>query len=225
MVSAQYRLVTEGLKVTHLRVIVGYSMGGMQTWMWGEEHPDFMDGLVPMASTPGEMSARNWMLRRMMVETVKADPEYSDGNYTKQPQSLKYANAFYGIATSGGTLGWYSQAPTHAQADKLVDARLAGAPPADANDFIYQWQSSADYNPAPGLASIQAAVLAINAADDERNPPELGIMESALKQIKNAKLYLIPASDATRGHGTNATAKFWNVQFQDWLATVPRVTK
>jgi homoserine O-acetyltransferase/O-succinyltransferase len=216
--------VTEGLKVTHLRVIVGNSMGGMQAWLWGAKYPAFMDAIVPMSATPGPMSGRNAILRRMMVEMVKADPDYNNGNYTKQPQSLKYASAFYGLATSGGTLAYQAMAPTRVQVDEIVSARLAAAAPADANDFVYQWQSSADYNPTPGLSKIQAAVLAINAADDERNPPELGIMENALKQVKNAKLYLIPASTATRGHATNGNATFWNKQFQDWLQAIPRFT-
>jgi homoserine O-acetyltransferase len=177
-----------------------------------------------MSATPGPMSGRNAILRRTMIEMVKADPDYNNGNYTKQPQSLKYANAFYGLATSGGTLAYQATASTPTQVDAIVNARLAAAPPADANDFIYQWQSSADYDPTSGLSKIQAAVLAINAADDERNPPELGIMESALKQVKNAKLYLIPASTATRGHATNANATFWNKQFHEWLLTVPRLT-
>ncbi len=222
MVDAQYRLASEGLKISHLRLVIGYSMGGMQTFLWGEKYPTYMDALVPMAATPGEMSARNWILRRVMLEMVRNDPEYNNGNYTKQPQSLKYASAFYGLATSGGTLGYQTTAGTHALADKAATDRLAAAPPPDANDWLYQWGSSADYNPTPGLGKIVAPLLVINAADDERNPPELGIMESALKQMKNGRVYLIPASSATRGHATNATATLWRDQFNTWFQAVPK---
>jgi homoserine O-acetyltransferase len=131
-----------------------------------------MDALVPMASQPTAMASRNWMLRRMMLETIRNDPDYNNGNYTTQPRVLKIASTFFGIATAGGTLNYQRLAPTREKADQLVDARLAAPITADANDFLWQWGSSADYDPAPGLEKIQAAVLAINAADDERNPPE-----------------------------------------------------
>ena len=129
---------------------------------------------------------------------------------------------FYGIATNGGTLAYQKQAPTREHADKLLDERLAAPFTADANDFLYQWDSSRDYNPSPGLERIQAALLAINSADDERNPPETGIMERELKRVKNGTLYLIPASEETRGHGTTGMAKFWKQQLQEFLQTVPR---
>jgi homoserine O-acetyltransferase len=222
MVDAQYRLVTEGLGVKHLRLITGNSQGGMHTWLWGEKFPTFMDALIPMAAMPGEMSGRNWMLRRTMVEMVLADPAYNGGNYTAQPAALKYANVFYGIATSGGTLGYQAIAGTHAAADKAVTDRLAAAAPADANDFIYQWSSSGDYNPTPGLEQIVAPLLAINSADDERNPPETGVMEKALKAVKNGKVYWIPASSETRGHATTGNASFWKVQFADFMKALPR---
>jgi len=221
MVDAQYRLVTEGLGIKHLRIVMGNSMGGMQTWLWGEKYPALMDALVPMAATPGEMSARNWMLRRSMVEIVTNDPAYANGNYTTQPASLRYANVIYGIATSGGTLGYQTLAPTNALANQLVDQRLAAAAPADANDWVYQWMSSADYNPTPGLAKIQTPLLAINAADDERNPPELGIMDNALKQVKSGKAYIIPTSTDTRGHATTGTASFWAKQFDQFIQSLP----
>ncbi|SDG62051.1 homoserine O-acetyltransferase [Pseudomonas abietaniphila] len=209
MVQAQYRLVTEGLGVKHLRLVIGNSMGGMQTWMWGENWPQMMDALVPMASQPTEMSSRNWMMRRLLVESIKQDPAWNNGNYTAQPPSLRLANAMFSTATSGGTLAYQASAPTRALADKRVDERLNAPQTADANDFIYQWQSSADFNAAPGLSKIQAPVLAINAADDERNPPETGTLQTSLKQIKNARLLLIPASADTRGHGTTGNARFY----------------
>jgi len=221
MVQAQYRVITEGLGLRHLRLVMGNSMGGMQTWMWGERYPGFMDALVPMAAQPTAMASRNWMLRRMMIELIRNDPQYDNGNYTKQPPSLRLASVFFGLATSGGNLAYQKQAPTNALASKLVDERLAAPSSADANDFIYQWGSSADYDAAPGLERIDAALLAINAADDERNPPESGIMERALKRVKNGKLYLIPASDETRGHGTTGNAKFYAEQLRAFLAAAP----
>jgi homoserine O-acetyltransferase len=222
MVAAQYRLVTEGLGIRHLRLVLGNSMGGMHTWVWGVRHPDFMDALVPMASQPTEMSGRNWMMRRMLIDAIRNDPGWNNGDYTTQPRAVQVANVFYGIATNGGSQAYHKQAPTREQADKLLDARLAAPFTADANDFLYQWDASRDYNPAPGIDRIQAALLAINSADDERNPPGLGIMERELKRIKNARLYLIPASEDTRGHGTTGMAKLWKQQLQELLQAAPR---
>jgi homoserine O-acetyltransferase len=222
MVEAQYRLITEGLGIKHLRLVIGNSMGGMHAWLWGEKYPAFMDALAPMASQPTAMAARNWMLRRFMLETVRRDPEYANGDYTTQPRSLKIAAQFYATATSGGTLAWQNAAPTSAAADKLVDERIAAPFAPDANDYIYAWDSSRDYDPAPKLEKIEAAVLCINAADDERNPPETGVTENALKRIKNAKLLLIPPSAETRGHGTTAMAKFYAAELAAFLAKVPQ---
>ena len=140
-----------------------------------------MDALVPMAAQPTAMASRNWMLRRMMLETIRHDPDYNNGNYTTQPRYTHIASVFFGIATAGGTLNYQKQAPTNEKANKIVDARLAAPFKADANDFLWQWGSSADYDAAPDLARVEATVLAINSADDERNPPETGIMERAIK--------------------------------------------
>jgi homoserine O-acetyltransferase len=224
MVDAQYRLVKEGLGVKHMRLVSGNSMGGMHTWIWGVKYPDFMDALAPMASQPTEMASRNWMLRRMMIETIRNDPDYQGGDYTAQPRMMKYAITAFGIATGGGTLAYQMQAPTAAKADKMVDERLAVPVTTDATDFIYQWESSHDYNPAPGLEKIEAALLAINAADDERNPPETGLMDAALKRVRHAKLYLIPASSETRGHLTTGSAHFYKQQLQELLQTAPQRT-
>ena len=221
MVEAQYRLLAEGLGVKHVRLIIGNSMGGMHVWLWGEKHPDYMDALVPMAAQPTAMASRNWMLRRMLLETIRNDPGYENGNYVTQPQMLKIASVFFAIATAGGTLNYQNLAPTRAQADKLVDARLAAPMKADANDFLWAWGSSADYDAAPDLEKIQASVLAINSADDERNPPETGIEVAALKRVKNAKLYLIPASTETRGHLTTGMAKFYAHKLDELLQTAP----
>jgi homoserine O-acetyltransferase/O-succinyltransferase len=222
MVDAQYRLVAEGLGIKHVRMIIGNSMGGMNTWLWGEKYPGYMDALVPMACQPTAMASRNWILRRLMLESIRQDPEYANGNYTKQPNSVKTASAFFAFATSGGTLNFQKQAPTRAQADKLVDARLAAPMTADANDFLWQWGSSADYDPAPDLEKIEAPLLLINAADDERNPPETGLTEAAMKRLKNGKLLLIPASEQTSGHGTTANARFYKQALQEFLASAPQ---
>lgn len=224
MVDAHYRLVKEGLGIKHLRLVIGNSMGGMHTWIWGGRYPQFMDALVPMASQPTEMAARNWMLRRMMIETIRNDPDYNGGNYTAQPRMMKYAVNAYGIATGGGTLAYQMLAPTAAAADKMVDERLATPVTADANDFIYQWEASHDYNPTDGLDKIEATLLAINAADDERNPPETGVTDAAMKRVKNGKLFLIPASTETRGHLTTGNAAFWKERVQELLQTAPQKT-
>lgn len=222
MVAAQHRLLTEHLGIKRVRMIIGNSMGGMETWLWAETHPQFMDIAVPMASQPTAMAARNWILRRMMLEQIRQDPEYANGNYTKQPGSVKLASVFFALATNGGTLNYQKQAPTRALADKLVDARLAAPMTADANDFLWQWGSSGDYDAAPNLSKIEATLLAINAADDERNPPETGVTEAAMKQVKNGRLLLIPASDRTTGHGTTGNAKFYAEPLQDLLKTAPQ---
>jgi homoserine O-acetyltransferase len=224
MVQAQYRLVTEGLGIKHLRLVTGNSMGGMHTWIWGVKYPDFMDALAPMASQPVAMASRNWMMRRLIIDAIRKDPDWKDGNYTTQPKAVQVANVFYGIATSGGTLAYQQQAGTHEQAEKMLNDRLAAPFTADANDFLYAWDSSRDYDPAPQLDKIQAATLVINSADDERNPPETGAMERALKPVKNVKVHLITPSTDTRGHGTTGMAKFYAKELQDFLANAPKKT-
>jgi homoserine O-acetyltransferase/O-succinyltransferase len=224
MVQAQYRLVTEGLGIKHLRLVIGNSMGGMHTWLWGVKYPNFMDVLVPMACQPTEMSGRNWLLRRALVESVRRDPDYQDGNYSAQPRGMKLANQFFALATNGGNQALYAAAPSRDKADKLFDDRLAAAMTADANDFVYQWDASRDYNASPGLEKVRATLLAINAADDERNPPELGIMERELQRVRNGTLLMIPASADTRGHGTTANAKFWKARFAQLMQAAPRLT-
>jgi len=223
MVDAQHRLLTEGLGVKHVRLITGNSMGGMHTWLWGEKYPGFMDALAPMAAQPTAMASRNWMMRRLIVDTIKNDPDWNGGNYTTQPKSVQRAAVFFGIATSGGTLAYQKMAPTREAADRLLDARLAAPFTADANDYLYQWDSSGDYDAAPGLSKITARLLAINAADDERNPPETGVMDNALKHVKNGRVYLIPASEDTRGHGTTGNAKFFAKELAEFLQDAPAV--
>jgi homoserine O-acetyltransferase len=217
MVEAQFRLVKEGLGIKHLRLVIGNSMGGMHAWLWAEKYPDMMDIVVPMASQPTAMAARNWILRRMMIETIRNDPGYNNGDYVSQPRMMKYAVAAYGFASSGGTLAYQNEAPTAEQADRMIDERLAASVTTDANDFIYQWQASHDYDASARLSKIEATLLAINSADDERNPPETGVTVEAIKQIRNGRLSLIPASVETRGHGTTGSAKFYKQQLEELL--------
>lgn len=222
MVDAQYRLVAEGLGIKHVRMVIGNSMGGMNVWLWGEKYPGYMDILVPMASQPTAMASRNWILRRLMLESIRQDPEYANGNYTTQPHSVRLASAFFAFATSGGTLNYQKQAPMRAQADKLVDTRLATPVTSDANDFLWQWGSSGDYDVSSDLEKIEAPLLLINAADDERNPSETGITETAMRRVKNGKLLLIPASEQTSGHATTGNARFYKQALQELLDSAPQ---
>jgi homoserine O-acetyltransferase/O-succinyltransferase len=225
MVSAQYRLVTEHLSVRHLRLVLGFSMGGMHTWLWAQKYPDFMDIAVPMASLPTEMSGRNWMTRRLIIDSIRNDPEWMNGNYTTQPRSAQFASVFYGIATNGGNQALQKAAPTREKADQLLDQRLGAPFRSDANDLLYQWASSGDYNASAGLERIQAALLAINSADDERNPPELGLLDREIKRVKNGRVLLIPGSDQTAGHVTTAQAKFWKQDLAELLQSAPHRAK
>ena len=222
MVDAQYRLVREHLGVRHLRLVIGNSMGGMQTWLWAQKYPDSMDVAVPMASLPTEMSGRNWMMRRLLTESIRSDPEWMNGNYTKQPHSLQLASVFFAVGTNGGNQGLYKNAPTREKADQLLQQRLSAPFRGDANDHLYQWESSRDYNPSPGLERIRAVLLAINSADDERNPPELGVLEREIKRVKNGRAFVIPASSETVGHGTTGQAKFWKHELAQVLQSAPR---
>jgi homoserine O-acetyltransferase/O-succinyltransferase len=223
MVEAQYRLVTEHLGLRHLRLVLGNSMGGMHTWLWAQKYPDFMDVVVPMASLPTEMSGRNWMTRRLIIDAIRNDPEWMNGNYTTQPRSLQFASVFYGIATSGGHQALYKAAPTREKADELLNQRLSAPFRGDANDHLYQWEASRDYNASPGLERIQAALLAINSADDERNPPELGLLDREITRVKNGRVLLIPGSDETAGHGTTGRARFWKQELGELLQNAPAV--
>jgi len=225
IVDAQYRLVTEHLGLRRLRLILGFSMGGMETWIFAQKYPGLMDIAVPMASLPTEMSGRNWMLRRLITDSIRNDPEWKNGNYSRPLRSAQFASVFYGLATNGGNQALHKAAPTRGKADELVDQRLNASFNADANDVLYQWDSSRDYNPSPGLERIQAVLLAINSADDERNPPELGVLDREIKRVKNGRVLLIPASDQTAGHATVFYARFWKKEVGDLLQSAPRMTK
>ena len=223
MVDLQHRLVTEHLGVKHARLVMGNSMGGMETWIWAAKYPGYMDIAVPMACLPTEMASRNWMMRRLITDSIRNDPEWNNGNYVKQPKSAQFASVFYAIATNGGNFGHFGAAPTREKADKVLDDRLAATFRADANDVLYQWDSSRDYNPSPNIGKITATVLAINAADDERNPLELGILDREMQRVPRGKILVIPAGPDTRGHGTTGNAKFYKAQLADLLSSAPRV--
>jgi homoserine O-acetyltransferase len=222
MVQAQYRLVTEGLGIKRLRLVIGNSMGGMQAWLWGTNYPEMMDALAPMACMPTAMSGRNWILRRMLTQSIRNDPEWMGGNYGTQPKNMQMHLTYFSLATSGGNQFLYKAAPDSKKGNELIGRQLATPFRGDANDVLFQWESSYDYDPSPKLGNIRAAVLAINAADDERNPPELGVMEKELARIPGARLLLIPGSPETRGHGTTGMAKFYKEQLAEFLKNAPK---
>jgi homoserine O-acetyltransferase/O-succinyltransferase len=218
MVEAQYRLVTEGLGVRHLRLVMGTSMGGMQTWLWGETYPDFMDALMPLASLPAEIAGRNRMMRRMVTDSIRGDPEWQGGEYKRQPRGL--TSAIYTlIFMVSSPLQWQKQAPTREAADKFFDQLVANYQKQfDANDMLYQFDASRDYDPAPDLEKISAPLVAVNSADDQVNPPELGIMEREIKRVRRGRYVLIPTSDQTRGHGTHSLPAVWKQHLAALLA-------
>jgi homoserine O-acetyltransferase len=219
MVEAQYRLVAEHLGVKRLKLVMGVSMGGMLTWMWGEAHPDFMEALIPLSSQPVQLAGRNWLYRRMVIDLIRADPAWNGGDYAEQPPNYALAQAYFALLSSGGEQAIYAAAPTWAAADRLASARVARGTGGDANDTIYQLEAARDYDPEPKLEAINARVLAINSADDERNPPALGVMGPTLARVRGgARLHLIPASPATRGHGTVADVSLWAGLLPDFLA-------
>jgi homoserine O-acetyltransferase/O-succinyltransferase len=184
-----------------------------------------MDIAVPMASLPTEMSGRNWILRRLIIDSIRNDPEWKNGNYSSPLRSAQFASVFYGLATNGGNQALQTAAPTREKADALLSQRLSALFSADANDLLYQWESSKDYNASAGLEGIQALLLAVNSADDERNPPELGVLDREIKRVKSGHILLIPASDQTAGHATVFFANFWKKTVGDLLQTAPRSGK
>ena len=218
MVRAQYRLLTEHLGVNRLRLVMGTSMGGMQSWMWGYMYPDFMDALMPLASLPVEIAGRNRMLRKMIVDAITSDPDWKGGNYDKQPRGL--TQAMYPLLFMVSIpRAWRRAAPTRERAEQFLAERIAHyTAHMDANDLIYQFEASRTYNPAPHLAQIRAPLYAINSADDQVNPPELGIMEREIKKVRHGRYILIPISDETRGHGTHTLAKLWKGYLAQLLA-------
>jgi homoserine O-acetyltransferase/O-succinyltransferase len=220
MVRAQYRLVTEQLGVNHLLLVLGTSMGAMHSWMWAERYPDFMDGAVPLASVPTQIAGRNRMMRRLVSESIRSDPEWRGGDYTSQPHGLFGALEILFMMTSSPR---YLQkiAPSRDSAGAYIDSRIRGQmQTADANDFMYQFEASADYDPSPDLEKIRASVLAINSADDLVNPPELGLMEQLIKRVPRGRYVLLPITDSTRGHGTHSLPAVWKGYLAEFLQSL-----
>jgi homoserine O-acetyltransferase len=209
LVLAQYRLVTEGLKVNHLRLVMGQSMGGMHTWLWGETYPDFMDALMPLASLPGPISGRNRMWRKAVIDAIRTDPGWKGGEYTSQPRGLRFAAQLLFLMSSS-PLQRQKSAPTLQKADEVFEKGVSDLlTRLDANDLLYAVESSFDYDPGPDLERIRAPLLAINSADDLINPPELGILERLITHVKNGRAIVIPISAETIGHGTHTKAAVW----------------
>jgi homoserine O-acetyltransferase len=218
MVEAQYRLLTEGLGVNHARLVMGTSMGGMHTWLWGERHPDFMDALMPLASLPTQISGRNRAWRRMVIDAIHNDPAWNGGEYKTQPASLRTAGQMLWFMSSNPVLRQKdvpSLAITDEVLDKFVDQIVKID---DANDVLYALEASHDYDPGPNLEKIRVPLLAINSADDLINPPELGILEREIKRVPRGRAIVIPLSDKTRGHGSHTIASLWKDELVQLLA-------
>jgi homoserine O-acetyltransferase len=226
MVSLQHRLVTEGLKVNHLRLVMGTSMGGMQTWMWGYTYPDFMDGLVPLASAPTQIAGRNRVWRKMAMDTIREDPAWQNGEYREQPKvGLSGALRFLVLMGSVPLYWQTTLAPTRDKADAYLAVQIADRLKTyDANDTLYQIDASRDYDPSTHLEQITAPLLAINSADDQINPPELGIVEKLMPRVKHGRFVLIPISERTRGHSTHTWAAVWHADFEQFVNALPPVT-
>ena len=218
MVDAQYRLLTDGMQVNHARLVMGTSMGGMHTWLWGEMHPDFMDALMPLASLPTQISGRNRSWRRVIIDAIRNDPAWNGGEYKEQPPSLRTAAEMLWFMSSNPVLR-QKEAPTLAATDEILDKFVAQIVKADdATDVLYALEASHDYDPGPNLEKIRAPLLAINSADDLINPPELGILEREIKRVPHGRAIVIPFSDKTRGHGSHTVAALWKDQLAALLA-------
>jgi homoserine O-acetyltransferase len=218
MVLADYRLLTEQLHINHLRLVMGTSMGGMHTWIWGYQYPGFMDALLPLASLPVTIAGRNRIQRKMAIDLIELDPEWKSGEYTQQPKLGLSAAISSLIFMTSSPLQWQKSAPTREQAETMLEnlkKRYLGT--LDANDFIYQFDASRDYNPAPYLGKITAPLFAVNSADDQVNPPELGIMEKEIKNVSKGKYILLPITDQTNGHGTHSLPAIWGKYLEELL--------
>jgi homoserine O-acetyltransferase len=222
MVRAQHTMLVDGLKVTHLRLVLGTSMGAMHCWVWGEMYPDFVDGLVPLASAPTAIAGRNRVMRKMITDSITNDPAWKNGDYTEPPrQGLTGAVNLLMMMTSS-PLQWHKSGATRDAADKWYDDQIkARVAATDANDMLYQFNASRDYDPSPSLEKIAAALLAINSADDVVNPPELGLMEKLMPRVKRGRYILIPTSDGTRGHGTHSLPKIWGKELAAFVNELP----
>jgi homoserine O-acetyltransferase/O-succinyltransferase len=224
MVRAGYLLIKEGLGVDHLRLVTGTSMGGMHTWVWGYMYPDFMDALMPLASAPVEIAGRNRMFRAMIMQAIEGDPEYANGDYTRPPVNGLVAAQYALWMMTSSPMQLHRANPTHDRSDAAVRALRERAARMDANDMLYAYDCSTTYNPSPHLEKIKAPLFAINTADDEVNPPELGILEREIKKVTHGRYILIPTSEETRGHGTHSRAVVWKNYLME-LMKVSEATK
>jgi len=209
MVEAQYRLLTDGLGIDHARLVMGTSMGGMHTWLWGELHPDFMDALMPLASLPAQISGRNRAWRRMVIDAIRNDPAWEGGDYKTQPPSLRTAAETLWFMSSNPVLR-QKDAPTLAKTDEVLDKFVEQIVNTDdANDVLYALEASHDYDPGLNLEKIRVPLVAINSADDLINPPELGILAREIERVPHGRAIVVPFSDKTRGHGSHTVAALW----------------
>jgi homoserine O-acetyltransferase len=215
LVDLQHRLMTEALGLARCKLILGVSMGGMHAWEWGVRYPDLMDYLVPLASLPAPVAGRNWMLRRLLIDSLREDPEWRGGHYEQQPQSLRLALAWFNAASNGGTLALQRLAPTRQAADRWVEEQLSKPIDVDANDLVYQWDSSRDYDPSEGLHLIRAKVLAILSEDDERCAE--APLRHAMAKVRNGRMWVIPESADTCGHATVGNATLWIEALKEML--------
>src|SRR5713101_6784283 len=210
MVEAQYRLLREKLGIAHLRLVMGTSMGGMHTWLWGEEHPAFMDALMPLASLPVQIAGRNRVMRKMILDGIRGDPAWKGGDYQTQPREGLVAALDVLLLMGSAPLAWQAQAPSRDAADKLYEEmlqkRLAAA---DANDMLYAFDASREYDPQPRLEAIEAPLVAVNSADDVINPPELGVLEREIKRVRRGRAVVLQITPQTRGHGTHSLPAVW----------------
>jgi homoserine O-acetyltransferase/O-succinyltransferase len=220
IIAAEHQLLIEGLGIRHLRLVLGSSMGAMHTWMWGYMYPDLMDGLIPIASQPVQISGRNWIQRRIAAEAIRQDPGWNNGFYDKNP-TLWTATAPYGFLQTESVLQIQKMAPTREAGDDLYKKLQEEAKRRDANDTLWGIEAVTDYNPTPHLHEIKARLMAINSSDDEANPAELASTEREIKRIPNAKYVLIPGSEETHGHFTHLRAVFWKQYVADFLKDLP----
>jgi homoserine O-acetyltransferase/O-succinyltransferase len=216
IVTSEHRLVTEHLNVRHLRLVLGSSMGGMHSWMWGYMFPDLMDGVVPIASQPIQVSGKNWIQRRVAIEAIRNDPDWNGGNYTKNPSHYIYTVP-YGFVQTENVVQIQNMAPTQAAAEELYRKLVEDAKKRDANDVLWGIEAVMDYDPGPHLEKIKAKLLAINFGDDGTNAPELGTLETGVKRIKNARYVIVPGTKETHGHFTHLRAKFWASHLAEFM--------
>jgi len=218
MVRAQHTMLVDGLKVNHLRLVLGTSMGAMHCWVWGEMYPDFVDGLVPLASAPTQIAGRNRLMRTMIMDSIRNDPAWKNGDYTEQPHAGMVGAVNLLMMMTSSPIGWHKSGPTRDAADTWYAAQLKSRIAAnDANDMLYQFNSSRDYDPSPTLEKITARLLAINSADDVVNPPELGIMEKLMPRVKHGRYILLPTTELTRGHGTHSLPAIWGKHLAEFM--------